>query len=108
MKFILDTHTLLRWLADDERLGPRAREQIEDPANDVLVSVVSLWEIVVKMRVGKLQADIRAITDAIQRDGFTTLPIAITHLTVWRNCRSTTVIPSTTCSSPRPLSRAPR
>lgn len=80
MKLLLDTHTLLWWLADDDQLGPHARNLIEDPGNDVLVSVVSLWEIVVKVRVGKLQADIREITRALPRDGFRLLDIGTAHL----------------------------
>lgn len=80
MKLLLDTHALLWWLGDDEQLGPRARELIEDPANDILISVVSLWEIVVKSRVGKLLADIRDITDAIPRAGFVLLEIRTAHL----------------------------
>ena len=54
MRLLLDTHALLWWLADDDQLGPQARELIEDPGNDVLISAVSLWETVVKVRVGKL------------------------------------------------------
>ena len=67
MKFLFDTHALLWWLADDDRLGARARGLVEDPANDVIVSVVSLWEIVAKARIGKLQADIEEIADTVQR-----------------------------------------
>ena len=80
MKLLLDTHALLWWLGDDVGLGRRARELIEDPGNDVLVSVVSLWESVVKMRVGRLEADIKEIADAIQREGFVLLDISIAHL----------------------------
>jgi PIN domain nuclease of toxin-antitoxin system len=80
MKLLLDTHALLWWLADDARLGPRARGLIEDPGNDVLVSVASLWEAVVKARVGKLDADIAAILDAAEREGFTLLGIGGAHL----------------------------
>jgi PIN domain nuclease of toxin-antitoxin system len=80
MKFLLDTHALLWWLADDSQLGRQARELVEDPGNDVLVSMVSLWEIAVKTRIGKLQADIKEITDAVQQEGFTLLDIGITHL----------------------------
>ena len=61
----LDTHALLWWLSDDQRLGQGDRALIADPGNDVLVSVASLWEIVVKIRVGKLLADIGAIERAI-------------------------------------------
>lgn len=80
MKLLLDTHTLLWWLADDERLGSRARELIEDPGNDVLLSVVSLWEIVVKVRVGKLHADVEKVAAAARRDGFALLDIGVAHL----------------------------
>lgn len=80
MKLLLDTHALLWWLADDDRLGPEARELIADPGNDVLVSIASLWEIIVKRRVGKLEADITEILDAIERQGFTRLGIDAAHL----------------------------
>jgi PIN domain nuclease of toxin-antitoxin system len=80
MKFLLDTHALLWWLADDSQLGRQARELVEDPGNDVLVSMVSLWEIAVKTRIGKLQADIKEITDAVRHEGFTFLHIGVPHL----------------------------
>jgi PIN domain nuclease of toxin-antitoxin system len=80
MKFLLDTHTLLWWLADDSQLGRQARDLVADPGNDILVSLVSLWEIAVKTRIGKLQADIREIADAVQQEGFTLLDIGIPHL----------------------------
>jgi PIN domain nuclease of toxin-antitoxin system len=85
MRVLLDTHALLWWLADDGQLGPQARELIEDPGNDVLVSVLSLWEIVVKMRVGKLDADIKEIADAVRQEGFTVLDIGIAHLLTLRD-----------------------
>ena len=56
------------------------RDLIEDPGNDVLVSVVSLWEIVVKVRVGKLEADVREIADAVERERFALLDISTAHL----------------------------
>lgn len=80
MKLLLDTHALLWWLADDEQLGSQARGLVEDPGNDVFVSAVSLWEIVVKARIGKLKADIAEIAGAIPREGFTLLNINTAHL----------------------------
>ncbi len=80
MRLLLDTHALLWWLADNDRLGARARELIENSTNDVIVSVVSLWEVVVKARIGKLKADIREIVEIIQREGFTPLAITTAHL----------------------------
>jgi PIN domain nuclease of toxin-antitoxin system len=80
MKFLLDTHALLWWLADDDQLGGAAREAVADPANDILISMVSLWEIAVKVRIGKLQADIEEIISAVQREGFTVLDVGMAHL----------------------------
>lgn len=80
MKFLLDTHALLFWLNDDARLGPRVRKLIADPRNDILVSSGSFWEIVVKMRIGKLTADINEIIDATERGGFVRLGIEPSHL----------------------------
>jgi PIN domain nuclease of toxin-antitoxin system len=80
VRLLLDTHALLWWLADDDQLGPQARHLIEDPGNDILVSVVSLWEIVVKLRVGKLEADIREIAGTIPREGLALLDISTAHL----------------------------
>jgi PIN domain nuclease of toxin-antitoxin system len=61
VKLLLDTHALLWVLGETERLGADTGRILADDDNAVFVSVVSLWEIVVKCRVGKLQADITAI-----------------------------------------------
>lgn len=80
MKLLLDTHALLWWPNDDARLGQRARGAISDPGTHVLVSAVSLWETVVKIRVGKLQADVESVVGAVQDGSFTALDIGPGHL----------------------------
>jgi len=80
VRLLLDTNALLWWLADDAQLGAAARAAIAEPANDVLVSVVSLWEIVVKVRAGKLEADIAEIGEALARNGLSLIGIAPAHL----------------------------
>lgn len=82
MKVLLDTHALLWWLSDSDKLGPAAREIVADPAHDILVSIVSLWEIAIKIRIGQLDADLNEITDAIPAEGFTLLPISPEHLKI--------------------------
>jgi PIN domain nuclease of toxin-antitoxin system len=54
MRLLLDTHTLLWFQADDPQLSPNAKAAIEDPANERWLSPVSLWEIALKNRLGKL------------------------------------------------------
>ena len=80
-RYLLDTHALLWWLADDPRLGPRMRAIIATPADEIMVSTVSLWEIVVKIRIGKLTADVGAIERAIGRFDIERLDLLPQHLT---------------------------
>lgn len=54
MKMLLDTHTLL-WSADNPgKLSPAAAAAINDPANELLVSAATVWEIAIKVSLGKL------------------------------------------------------
>lgn len=80
MRLLLDTHALLWWLTDDQALGAKARAQIENPANDIIVSSASLWEIVVKQRLGKLEGDISDIEEEVGRQGMIRLNIERAHL----------------------------
>ena len=56
MRLLLDAHALLWWLADDPSLDRSARDLIADPANEVIVSAVTVWEIAIKRAIGKLSA----------------------------------------------------
>lgn len=55
MRLLLDTHVFLWWLADSRKLPRVARQAIEAPANEILVSAVSIWEIAIKSGLGKLE-----------------------------------------------------
>ncbi len=80
MRLLLDTHVLLWWLNDDARLGSAAKDLIAERDNGVIVSVVSLWEILVKVRIGKLTANIVALERCLIRDDFARLAILPAHL----------------------------
>ena len=54
MRLLLDTHTFLWFAAGSSRLSPIARRHIEDPSHEVLLSIVSLWEMAVKISLGRL------------------------------------------------------
>lgn len=69
MKVLLDTHALLWALEGGERLSSKARELIGSEANEVLVSVVSAWEIAVKRAQGKLSVP-DDLPEAIADAGF--------------------------------------
>lgn len=55
-RYLLDTHILLWWLSDDNKLGKTRRELIIKPTNHIIVSTVSIWEIVIKQSLNKLKA----------------------------------------------------
>jgi PIN domain nuclease of toxin-antitoxin system len=55
MKLLLDTHTFIWWDSDPLRLSPQVLNMCQDPENEVLVSVASLWEMQIKIQLGKLK-----------------------------------------------------
>jgi len=57
VKLLLDTHAFLWWDSGASRLNAEARRVIADPVNQVFVSAVSVWEIAIKRRLGKLVFD---------------------------------------------------
>jgi PIN domain nuclease of toxin-antitoxin system len=78
VRLLLDTSTLLWWLADDKKLGGAARGAIADLENEVFVSAASAWEISVKRASGKLEAPFD-IAGAVERSYFLELPIEVAH-----------------------------
>lgn len=54
MSYLLDTQALIFFFENDLRLSPKAKALIEDPQNQIFVSIASLWEIAIKISIGKL------------------------------------------------------
>jgi PIN domain nuclease of toxin-antitoxin system len=77
VNLLLDTHALLWWLADDERLGKRTREQIST-AQSVAVSAASAWEVAIKSALGKLRAP-PELERTVVSEGFSPLPVTFAH-----------------------------
>ncbi len=78
MTLLLDTHVWLWWLTDDEALSAAARADIEDLDNQVLVSSISMWEVVIKSQLGKLKVDGDVVAATLSR-GITFLPFGVNH-----------------------------
>lgn len=73
MRLLLDTHALLWSATDPARLTPEARAVLEDGAHDVLVSIVTAWEIAIKQSLGKLELARPAerwLPDVLKRTGY--------------------------------------
>jgi PIN domain nuclease of toxin-antitoxin system len=54
MKILLDTHIFLWFISGDSRLSTDVRDAIRDSDNEIYLSVVSVWESIVKYQLGKL------------------------------------------------------
>ena len=80
MRLLLDTHALIWWLGDAPRLGAMARALIADPDNEVVISAVSLWEITIKWRVGKLEHPGSHFGALLRDQRFDILPITFDHV----------------------------
>jgi len=79
---LLDTHIFLWWLFDDPKLPQGIRCIIEEEANTILVSAVSVWEITTKFRLGKLPeaaAVAKNVPAWIEKAGFKALPVSPHH-----------------------------
>lgn len=82
MRVLLDTHTLI-WAQDEaSKLGAAAARAVRDPANQLIVSAATVWEIAIKMALGKLKLSLpyRAwVLKAISDLQLTELPITLDY-----------------------------
>lgn len=57
MRLLLDTHSFLWFIADDPKLSARARQAIGDGDTEVMLSMASVWELAIKVSIGKLTVE---------------------------------------------------
>ena len=81
MRLLLDTHTLIWHFDDNASLSPSVKRSINDPENELFISVASVWELSLKTSLGKLRIEIPIhdlITGYIQT-GTSLLSITLEH-----------------------------
>ncbi len=81
-KYLLDTHVILWWLANDPKLSDAARQVLADPGNTLHASSVSGYEISWKARLGKLIVPFQSPADfsrTWQQEGWIELPLSLNH-----------------------------
>ena len=79
MNLLLDTHVLLWWLDDPNTLlSEQALAAITDPDNQIIISVVSAWEIAIKKALGKLESP-ENLEEMIADSEFELIPINYEH-----------------------------
>jgi len=83
MRILVDTHVFLWDLLDDHRSSRKAKEILSSDEHELYFSLVSLWEIAVKMKTGKLNAlgsSVTYIRDEMAEYGMELLPIRYEHI----------------------------
>ncbi len=66
MRLLIDTHILI-WFLEGNKLLPKSRRQIiANPQNDMFVSIASLWELAIKISIGKLTLA-KSLADVIKQ-----------------------------------------
>jgi PIN domain nuclease of toxin-antitoxin system len=79
LNFLIDTHILLWWLADDSALSFKARTLISDENSIIFVSVASIWEMIIKKALGKLKTP-DDFEKVLKENNIKELPITLQHV----------------------------
>ncbi len=82
MRLLLDTHAFLWFINGDARFSATARALVEDSANTSSISVASIWEMAIKISIGKLtfrQPFTTLLPRQLERNGIVLLGITIDH-----------------------------
>lgn len=81
MKYLIDTHILIWHGENNTSLTPRVLTLLNDPSNEILVSHASLWEMAIKLSLGKLKLGfpISQLEYVLQQNNFSLLPFDFRH-----------------------------
>jgi len=83
MKLLLDTHIFIWWADQPEKLPPATLSALEDDANELLLSVVSVWEMQIKIQLGKLKLTLplkELVKKQQETNDLTVSAVALTHV----------------------------
>lgn len=83
MRFLLDTHAFLWWDADAEQLPKPLLKTLQDPAHEIVLSVVSVWEMQIKATLEKLELRTplsTLISEQREKNGLGVLPVSLEHV----------------------------
>ena len=83
MKLLLDTHIFIWWADHPERLSPAALSALEDETNELLLSVASVWEMQIKIQLGKLKLSLslkELLKNQKETNDLTVSPVTLTHV----------------------------
>ncbi len=83
MRFLLDTHTFIWWTGEPDKLSARVLELLQNPEHSFFLSLVSVWEMQIKVQLGKLTLELPLpdlIAAQLEQNSFELLPIRLEHI----------------------------
>ncbi len=83
MKLLLDTHTFIWWDTDPQQLSSHVLALCHDPENQLTLSVVSIWEMAIKLQIGKLRLAkslAEMVSDQQKTNQLSLLPVQLQHV----------------------------
>src|SRR5215217_1007848 len=83
MRLLLDTHIFIWWADQPEKLSPAALSALKDEANELLLSVASVWEMQIKIQLGKLKLSLplkELVKNQQETNDLTVSPVALMHV----------------------------
>ena len=83
MKVLLDTHALIWFIGGDKQFSEKARTELAGQQEGVFVSIASIWEMAIKLGLGKLRLRLRLEDELLaflEQNGFKILPIEYAHV----------------------------
>ena len=83
IKLLLDTHIFIWWADQPEKLSPAALSALEDETNELILSVASVWEMQLKIQLGKLKLRLplkELVKNQQETNDLTVSPVALTHV----------------------------
>lgn len=83
MKLLLDTHVFMWWADEPERLSQTLLSALEDEANVLILSVASIWEMQIKIQLGKLKLGLplkKLVASQQETNNLQVLSVELTHV----------------------------
>jgi len=80
-KYLVDSHILLWWFMEPKKLASSVYSVIEDPDNEIYISVATIWEIAIKSSLNKLKVP-ENFNGILEKEGFKVIPIDLS--TAWK------------------------
>jgi PIN domain nuclease of toxin-antitoxin system len=83
MNLLLDTHIFIWWADQPEKLSNAVLSALEDEANELLLSVASVWEMQIKIQLGKLKVRLplkELVKNQQETNDLTVSPVTLTHV----------------------------